>query len=722
MMMTNPDTHSKRERGGYVLSNKGYILAFLVVSFEDGGKDSLWYTMSDSPYTPKILIVDDSPTNILVLKNALARGRQIIFTTKGEEVLGIAQDQKPDLILLDIMMPGMDGYEVCRQLKANVNVRDIPVLFVTALMSGKDELKGLELGAIDYITKPFDSVLLNVRVQNHLELKHRQDKLQQLLTKHTQLIEDLEKSRDDADMANRAKSAFLATMSHEVRTPLNAIIGMTDLALRTDLNTEQRQYLEIAMQSSESLLELLNNILDFAKIESGKLNLGLVEFDPMDVIESLCSTLSVSAHQRDLELLYDIDPTIPSRLHGDPLRLRQILLNLINNAIKFTKKGEIVVRLRLEQEGEDQTCDEQRGVRLHFMVSDTGRGVLPEQKSMIFDRFVQGDEYMTRSVGGTGLGLAISQQIVKLMGGRIWVESAGLNQGSVFHFTALFGEVPQTWGKHFFTTEANYRGLRILLYDPHTTARLMVSRVLTLCGAEIIQTKSCAETQNALQNACNQETPFHLLLLECGSPDPDRTSLDQWLQENAERTGPICVMLRSIKGRRDLPCCEALKIVRSLIKPIKRHDLIRAVNEALGRLPQGGAESCDVKDTRRPPSAAKKLPSIHTKSMEEVPILNPNPAVTLIPTRLEFLESAIQVLEDLASSLAIGDTDKVLPHLRWVKDNAASIGAERLKNSALRMLITIRKGKMADASEQLECLRRDFEAVADTITADEESL
>ena len=528
---------------------------------------------------PKVLIVDDAPINIEILKRALRHGRHILSTTDGRDVLAIAQEHQPDLILLDIMMPDMSGYQVCIQLKANPSVRNIPIIFVTALSSGKDELKGLKLGAIDYITKPFDSTLLNVRVQNHLDLKHRQDKLHQLLTERAQLITELKKSRDEAQMANRAKNAFLATMSHEVRTPMNAIIGMTDLTLGTELTTEQRQYLDISLQSSQSLLTLLNNILEFAKIESGQLKLALVEFDPRDVFNNLCNNMSKEAQQKQLQFVHKMDTDIPSRLRGDPIRLRQVLLNLVSNAIKFTKKGAVTVYLT--QEHSDVNPNNQQVCRLHGTVTDTGQGVTEEQKAVIFDRFVQGDEYMTRAVGGAGLGLAISRKIVELMGGNLWVISSGKDKGSVFHFTALFSEVEST------------------------------------------------------------------------QPDAQETT--------------------------------------------KSHAAI-------------GTED-DWYHYANIPKASSNMPV----SLETLPILSENAALTL--TRFEFLERAVQVVEELTAALAIGEIDNILPHLRWVKDNAAAMGAERLKQVALHMLITIQKGKMTDAAQQKEPLLKAFQEVVKTISA-----
>ena len=676
------------------------------------------HLMIRSRAKPKILVVDDAPTNIRVLAKALGPDRQILSCTEGAEAIRIAREEQPDIILLDIMMPEMDGYEVCQRMKAEETLRDIPIIFVTALTSEQEEFKGLTLGAIDYITKPFDATLLNVRVQNHLALKHRQDELHQLLAERAQLIEALEAAKNSAEAANHAKNAFLATMSHEVRSPMNAIIGMTDLALTTDLTREQRQYLELSLQSSQALLEVLNNVLDFARAESGHLTLESIEFDPLAVVENTCTTLAVYAHQNGLELLFDVAPSVPKRVRGDPLRLRQILSNLVNNAIKFTASGEIMIRLALEHPQGATPDTSHDHVILRASIIDTGRGVPPEQHTLIFGRFVQGDDYMTRTAGGAGLGLAICRKLVELMQGHIWVESAGKDQGSTFHFTAQFEAIPGTWNAPHLARKPEYAGVRILLQEPHPTAQSLLHDILTRQGASVTRTTGCAEARHALDTAARHATDradllFHGLLLDCATPDPDRKELARWLQEHANRVGPLCIMLRTGQRRHTLPGCRTLNVARGLLKPIKEKELLDTLDEIMGRPTPTGRGACDSETILPPCSSTGGL------AIAIDPRNNPNrpPDTTTMPavaaTQLEFLESAVQVLEDLSSALAVGQTGRVLPHLRWLKDNAATLGAESLKNSALRMLIAIRKGKTFDAAEEMACLRLHFQELAE---------
>ncbi|MBC8181456.1 response regulator [candidate division KSB1 bacterium] len=528
---------------------------------------------------PKVLIVDDRMENLVALETLLGSlDVEFIRAHSGNDALEKTLDHDFAIALVDVQMPGLDGFETVRLMRDVKRTQNLPVIFVSAIYSEDYyKIKGVESGAIDFITKPIVKEILLGKVKIFLDLYDQKIKLVESNQKLEQSVSQANELVINSDIANRAKSQFLSNMSHEIRTPMNGIIAAAGLLVDTKMNAEQIEYVDLIKTSADALLSIINDILDFSKIEAGKMELEELDFNLHSTLEDMNDNLAVRAHQKGLELNCVIDSDVPQLLNGDPGRLRQILINLIGNAIKFTKKGEIAINVNLINESENDAT-------LQFSVRDTGIGIPPDKIHTLFDSFSQVDASTTRKFGGTGLGLAIAQQLTEKMGGKISVQSDNGN-GATFQFIIKFKLQPGVDNKYLLIDDTLLRAIkhaRILGVDDNATNRRVLEMMFSSweCNYDIVADGKTALKK--LKKAVADKNPFHIVITDMQMPELNGEELGKMIKKEKSFEDTSLVMMTSLGARGDVKRLEKIGFSAYLTKPLKQSQLFDCLMTILG--------------------------------------------------------------------------------------------------------------------------------------------
>ena len=519
----------------------------------------------------KILVVDDVPDKLLAHQVILeALGQIVVAVNSGAEALRRLLNDEFAVILLDVNMPEMDGFETAALIRQSRRHEHTPIIFLTAFPDDTHALRGYSLGAVDFILAPVVPEVLRAKVSVFVDMFRLNQQIRQQAQERIALAEE-HAARLAAERASQAKSEFVANLSHELRTPMNAIIGMTDLSLGENVSPLVREYLQTVRSNARLLLELLNELLDYSKLEAGKFVLDSRPFRLREAVNEAARNLGYRASEKGLRLETHVEPEAPDTVLGDELRLRQVLLNLLSNAVKFTETGSVRLQVALDSDTPDEAF-------LRFTIEDTGIGISPQDQDRIFAPFMQVDATTTRRHGGTGLGLTIASDLIRAMGGRLAVSSQ-LGKGSTFYFTIPLAKAPSLLAlpshKPAHTPPPAGAGpepLRVLLVEDVVTNQIVIRRVLEKRGHHV---QIASNGREAVGQA--QATAFDLILMDVQMPEMDGFQATGLIREitHCSRIPIVALTAHAMPGDRDR--CVAAGMDAYLTKPIDAKELVAVV-------------------------------------------------------------------------------------------------------------------------------------------------